>query len=239
MSFERVSPGPEPGATPGPAESSSGRGIQASLRLQILATEHWSLLASRSLAWNETFTRAGMFLSTLTGSVVALGLVAAFGEAFRTFALLILPIVLFIGITTYLRIGVSNYHDALCVIGMNRIRAAYLEIAPDVERYFVMSAHDDLRGVGISMGVPPGGSGIPMVHFLSATPTVVAVVNSVLAGVIVALVALQAGSGTVLPTALGVIAFVVAFVTHIVYVRRVLARTMASHRPLFPGTEGD
>jgi putative flippase GtrA len=89
------------------------------------------------------------------------------------------------------------------------------------------------------MGVPPGGSRVAMVHFLSATPTVVAVVNSVLAGVIVALVALQAGPGTPLATALGVIAFVVAFVTHIVYVRRVLARTLAAYRPLFPGTEGD
>ncbi|HEY4748751.1 MAG TPA: hypothetical protein VIH38_14345, partial [Steroidobacteraceae bacterium] len=70
------------------------------MRLQILSTEHWSLLASRSLAWNESFSRAGMFLTTLTGAIVALALVAqasAFGEAFTLFALVILPVVLFIG----------------------------------------------------------------------------------------------------------------------------------------------
>ena len=31
--------------------------------LQILSTEHWSLLSSRSLAYNEALTRGGMFLS--------------------------------------------------------------------------------------------------------------------------------------------------------------------------------
>ena len=31
--------------------------------VQILTTEHWSLLASRSLAYNEAFARGGMFLA--------------------------------------------------------------------------------------------------------------------------------------------------------------------------------
>ena len=67
------------------------------IKLQILSTEHWSLLASRSLAWNESFSRAGMFLTTLSGAIVALGLVGGatgFGEAFTLFALVILPVVL-------------------------------------------------------------------------------------------------------------------------------------------------
>ena len=41
--------------------------------------------------------------------------------------------------------GATNYHDAITVIGMNRIRGAYLEIAPDLEPYFVMGVHDDAR----------------------------------------------------------------------------------------------
>ena len=93
------------------------------MRLQILATEHWSLLASRSLAWNESFTSAGMFLSTLSGVMVALALVAqvsAFGNAFVRFAVVILPVALFVGVTTFLRLDGSNYHDALCVAGINR-----------------------------------------------------------------------------------------------------------------------
>ncbi len=125
------------------------------MRLQILSTEHWSLLASRSLAWNESFSRAGVFLTTLTGAIMALALVAqasAFGEGFTLFALVILPVVLFIGVATYIRLAASNYHEAMCVIGMNRIRAAYLQLAPELERYFVMSAHDDFRGIGTHEG---------------------------------------------------------------------------------------
>jgi hypothetical protein len=94
--------------------------------MQILTTEHWSLLASRGLAWNETFARAGMYLSTLSGAMVALGLVAGvdkLGDVFVTFALVILPVVLFVGIATFLRMGAANYHDAMTVHGMNRIRA--------------------------------------------------------------------------------------------------------------------
>ena len=33
--------------------------------LTILSTEHWSLLSGRSLAYNEAFTRGGMFLTFL------------------------------------------------------------------------------------------------------------------------------------------------------------------------------
>ena len=81
MTFER-SPGPpeahQPFMVPDPSGGSatpSGGPTPVQIRLQILTTEHWSLLASRSLAWNESFTRASMFLSTLTGSIVALSLI--------------------------------------------------------------------------------------------------------------------------------------------------------------------
>jgi hypothetical protein len=82
MTFERI-PGPPDAHQPptaadppvGVAPPSSGS-TPVQLRLQILSTEHWSLLASRGLAWNESFTRASMFLSTLSGSIVALSLIA-------------------------------------------------------------------------------------------------------------------------------------------------------------------
>src|SRR5262249_51224311 len=148
------------------------------VRLQILSTEHWSLLASRGLAWNEMFSRAGMSLSTLSGSMVALGLIAGvdgFGDAFTVFALVILPVVLFVGLGTWERMGAANYHDAMTVHGMNRIRGAYLEIAPDLRKYFVMGVHDDPRGIGVTMALPPGTPQI--VHLLASTPFLVVVLN--------------------------------------------------------------
>jgi hypothetical protein len=212
------------------------------MRLQILSTEHWSLLASRSLAWNESFSRAGMFLSTLTGAIVALALVAqasAFGDGFTLFALVILPIVLFIGVATYLRLGSSNYHEALCVIGMNRIRAAYLELAPDLERYFVMSAHDDPRGMSVTMGVQPGGRVMWAAHLVAGAPTVVMILNSVLAGAIAAIAALRTGAAPWMTLLIGALGFVVAIAAQGSYARRNIARVQGGFRPLFPTPEAE
>jgi hypothetical protein len=35
---------------------------------------------------------------------------------------------------------------------MNRIRAAYLELAPELERWFITSHHDDERGAMVTAG---------------------------------------------------------------------------------------
>ncbi len=87
-------------------------------RVQLLTTEHWSLLATRNLSWNESFARAGMFLTLLTGAVVALALVAQatdFGSAFMIFALLLLPVVFFVGSSTYVRLNEINDEDLVWV----------------------------------------------------------------------------------------------------------------------------
>ena len=211
------------------------------MRLQILSTEHWSLLASRSLAWNEAFSRAGMFLTTLSGAIVALGLVggaSGFGDAFTLMALVILPIVLFIGVATYIRLGASNFHEAQCVIGMNRIRAAYLDLAPDLARYFVMSGHDDPRGIGITMGVQPGGGRLFwFAQIIAGTPTVVMVLNAVLAGVIAAIATVRIGGAPGTALLVGGVAFVLAAAAHSVYARQTIGKAMAAHRPLFPTPE--
>jgi hypothetical protein len=212
------------------------------MRLQILSTEHWSLLASRSLAWNESFTRASMFLSTLTGGIVALALVAQavqFGDGFTLFALVILPILLLIGVATYLRLGTANYHDAMCVVGMNRIRAAYLELAPDVGRYFVMSAHDDQQGIGITMGVQPGGAIFWAGQMLAGTPTVVMILNAVLAGAILSIAALRSGVGVPEILAFGAFGFLIAMLLQLRWARGTIAKARAGYEPLFPHTTTD
>ena len=238
MSFERsIGPGAEPGPTPGPAaaEVTPEGGISPAMRLQILSTEHWSLLASRSLAWNESFSRAGMFLSTLSGAIVALALVAQasdFGEGFRLFGLVILPVVLLVGIGTLLRMGISNYHDAICVIGMNRIRAAYMDVAPELRRYFVMGTTDDFLGVNQTMAVQPGTS--MAVQMLASTPLLVTVLNAILVAAIVALLALQLGATTVTALAAGGIGFVITIAISTWYANRDIQRVIASNQPLFP-----
>jgi hypothetical protein len=242
MSFERplagTGMGAEPAPTPTPQEGlevPAADGVSPQMRLQILSTEHWSLLASRSLAWNESFSRGGMFLATLSGAIVALALVAQateFGDGFRIFGLVILPVVLFVGIGTNFRMGFSNYHDALCVQGMNRIRAGYLELAPDLDRYFVMGSTDDERGFQLTQAMVPG---TPMiVQMLASSPMLISVLNSVLIGAIVALLILQVGGGTVIAVVASVIAFIAGMASFLTYAGRQIAGVRAEFEPRFP-----
>jgi hypothetical protein len=220
-----------------PDQGSTPDGVPLQIKMQIMSTEHWSLLATRSLAWNETFMRAGMFLSTLSFAVVALALVGQasdFGQDFRVFALIILPVVLFLGIGTALRMDSSNYNDLVTVVGMNRIRAWYAEQSPDLEKYFVMGTTDDMEGIYKTMG------GIPNRHFFtevfSASPFVVSVLNAVLLAAIVALAAVQLELDQTLATAAGIAAFFLAMALTMVMVLRTIGAITADYKPLFPGT---
>jgi hypothetical protein len=208
--------------------------------MQILTTEHWSLLASRGLAWNESFSRASMYLSTLSGAMVALGLVAGItsaGPIFDAFALVILPVVLFIGVATFIRMGAANYHDALAVMGMNRIRGAYLELAPDLAPYFVMGAHDDPPGIEITMAVPRGSSS--MLRVISATPFVIGVLNGIVGGGIAAVAAAGLLDVGLAPTLLvGAITFGVTMAIQLRVVRGNMRRGRSAFRPLFPTPSG-
>lgn len=186
--------------------------VPDAVRIQILATEHWSLLATRSMTWNELFTRASMFITVLSAAVVALALVAQatdFGDNFRTFALLVLPVTLLLGIGTFIRLGDAMTEDVWLVIGMNRLRHAYLDIAPDLEPYFLTGHHDDVAGIMQTRGprIPTGRS-----RMLSATPALVAIINAVLVGVILALVAGLLVNHPLIPTMIGVLSAIAAAV---------------------------
>ena len=117
---------------------------------QILATEHWSLLGTRALIWNEAMSRATVFLTVLSASIIALALLAdatGFGSQTTTLALVLLPVVLLLGIATYVRQVQINNEEFKLVLAMNRLRQAYLKIEPGLEPYLTTGHHDDERGL--------------------------------------------------------------------------------------------
>ena len=135
--------------------------VSPSVRAQLLATEHWSLLASRSTTQNELLVRIAIFLTLVSASVVSLALVGQatdFDGRFDVFTLLLFSILLLVGTLTLLRVFNGGEEDLAYVIGMNRLRAAYTEIDPGIDRYFVASSHDDDRGIGQTYAYFPHGS---------------------------------------------------------------------------------
>jgi hypothetical protein len=206
-----------------PGESSPAR------RAQFLATEHWSLLATRSMSWNESFARSSMFLTSLSTATVALALVGSatdFGPEFVTFALVVLSITLFLGVATFVRLGQVNNEDLYWVAGMNRLRGQYAKLEPGIEEEFVTGTTLDTAGFAQTYGAM-NVTGFSPLHVFVTTPGVIAVVNSVLAGVIAGLVALQLAPVMSSAIAVGLGVAIVAIVLFIAYAKRDAAGYLA------------
>jgi hypothetical protein len=209
-------------------------GVTDAVRAQLLASEHWSLLATRSMTWNESFSRAGMFITVLSAAVVALALAAqvtGFGSGFRLFALLVLPVVLLVGQATLIRLVEDNQEDFDLVAGMNRLRHAYLELAPELEPYFVTGHHDDEASIMRSYGTD---ARVDLVRVLANTPNLVAAINVVVVGVLAALTAATLGAPDVVNGLVGVVAALAAAAGYGVLTVRTVSSTRRAHRPRFP-----
>jgi hypothetical protein len=193
----------------------------------ILAAEHWSLLAARSLIWNEAQSRATVFLSVLSAATIALALLAdatGFGPQTTTLALVLLPVVLFLGIAAHGRLVDINREEVELVLAMNRLRHAYLEIAPALEPYLSTGHHDDQRGLAASY-LRAGGGGPRLgrwIQILVNTPTIVGTVDAALAAAIVVLVVRAAEAATTVAVAAGAVAFLVVWAALFLLQRRAL-----------------
>src|SRR5215207_9801630 len=123
---------------------------QKSLRAQMLATEHWSLLASRSTTQSEVLTRIAIFLTLVSAGLLSLGLLGnatEFRGWFGAAALGVLFVLVLIGVITAMREFNTATEDMAYVLAMNRLRGAYLDLDPGIEPYLLMSANDDEAGL--------------------------------------------------------------------------------------------
>ena len=115
----------------------------------MLATEHWSLLASRSTTQSEVLTRIAIFLTLVSAGLVTLGVLGnatGFSGWFGVAALGVLFLLVLLGMITQLRVFNTATEDLAYVLAMNRLRAAYIDLDPGIEKYFMMGTTDDLPG---------------------------------------------------------------------------------------------
>jgi hypothetical protein len=215
----------------------AGEPAPAAVRVQILATEHWSLLATRQLAWTEAFTRASLFLTVLSAAVVALALVAQTGEDFTLFAVVLLPVVLLLGIATFVRLGQINDEDGRLLVGMNRLRRGYFDIAPDVEQYFVTGGNDDTAGLLVTRGLDSVAKRPMAEQVLVSTPVIVGVLDAVIAGVLCGIGARSAGLSSGPSVGLGVLGGLVLLGLLALLPARQMKAWLGTYRPRFP-TDG-
>ena len=219
------------GAEPAPAVD--GVAAAPAVRAQILATEHWSLLATRGTTWSEIMSRITIYLTVLSASLLVVALVAqtsGFGTAFDVASIGLASAVLLLGTLTGVRVTNASQDDSAMIVGMNRLRAAYLAIDPSVEPYLVTSSYDDRYGVmaTYALGQRRGQLG----HVLVSTNFFVAAVNAIVAGTLGALVTNAAGGATWLVAVVGSVCGLGYLAAQVEYGRRMFAND--SLEPRFP-----
>lgn len=227
----------EPRDPSGEAVAPSPAGARWDARaLSILTAEHSSLASARSLAYNEAFTRIGNFLSFLSISFVVLALIAqatSFADPFLGIAALTLTFDFVIGLITFGRILGTTSDDLRAVQAMARVRHGYLQIAPHLEPYFSDGTTDDPQGVMRTYRVPERG--LPGVLYALTTSTgMMAIIDALLGGVLVGVLALLAGISAELALGLGAGATVVIFAVAGAAAGRYFVRDQSSLEVRFP-----
>lgn len=173
--------------------------------VSVITTEHFTLQGARSSTISESTGRASMFLSAISGGLVALGLIATatrVGTAFYVLGLIVLPTLAFVGLVTADRTLQSGIEDLGYARRIAALRGYYFEVAPEIAPYLMSVPQTErLHMQGLRQELWQG--------FLTVSG-MVSVVTAVLAGSTVGLlVVLLSGHSLVAAVCSGVVAGIV------------------------------
>src|SRR5689334_2438489 len=132
---------------------------------------------------------------------------SALGVAFYAFALILLPVLAFVGVVTFVRLVQSSIEDLAYAHRIALLRSFYLQVSPELEPYLVVARRAaSAQGEGVT----------PSAWQLTRTAAgMVAVVNSVVVAACAGLVMDAAGvPSLVIPVAVGALVGVGAFSLH-------------------------
>lgn len=199
----------------------------------IMTTEHLNLQTGRAMAIAEVNGRSSLFVGAVSSGLVALALVgqiAHLGTAFFVFSLVIIPTLLLMGLITFERVLQAGSVNLIYASGLNRIRHLYLEYAPQMQPYFILSMHDDREGI---VGQETMHTSWWQVFFNTAG--MIAVINSVLVGSFVGLLFAVFALPLWVSTSMGVVTFLLSGALHQRYQWRQLLHRERHLPALFPG----
>ena len=106
-----------------------------------MTTEHFNLQTARAVTVSEANGRASIYLAALSSNLIALafiGQMSRLGVAFYVFALILLPVLAFVGVVTFLRLVQSSVEEIAYAHRIALLRSYYLRVSPELEPYFVV-----------------------------------------------------------------------------------------------------
>ena len=201
------------GARPGRAAPADGPAPPGPA-VTFATTEHFNLQTARAVTVSEANGRASIYLAALSSYLIALafiGQMSRLGEAFYTFALILLPVLAFVGVVTFRRLVQSSIEDIAYAQRIALLRRFYLRVSPELEPYLVV-----VQGARSAAGPFDEKGPAPSAWQLTLTAAgMVAVVNSVVVAACAGLVLRAAGVNSLaIPVALGAVIGAGAFSLH-------------------------
>ena len=184
--------------------------------LTALTTEHFVLQTASSSTISDAAARSSLYVFALSSSVVAMGFTSQSPDLFVPFIAAILPAVFVLGVFTVVRLVDTVLENNQYLAGIARIRGYYRTLTPEAETYFAAKTGRWPEATS----APALGLG-PTLAFLGTTASMIAFINSVVAGVGIALLvnALAADDQAILGPIFGVIGVTVLMVAFLAYER--------------------
>ena len=197
--------------------------------------EHSVLMMALGGVWSASLGRTSVFLGVLSAAGLALGFAAQAGVErtdFIALAVVVLLMVLFLGITTFVRLVQLQREAVVYIAGQNRIRNFFVQSAPPIRPYFILPTHDDppamYRSIGTGMNRRPPR--YPLLNMIAQTQGIVGVITGAVAASIAGLALTWMSPLVSWLAAAGVFLFTVAVL--FAYWQRELAEIQAAIRPL-------
>jgi hypothetical protein len=152
--------------------------------ISALTTEHFVLQTAANATVTDAAARSSLYLFSLSSSLVAMGFVSRSPEIFVPFMAIILPGLFVLGLFTIVRLVDDFLENMRCLVGIARIRGRYRRLTAEAAEYF--AARHGRWPEGISE--PALWSG-PLVAFATTSASMIAFINSFVAGIGISLLA--------------------------------------------------
>jgi hypothetical protein len=151
--------------------------------LTALTTEHFVLQTASNATYAEASARSTLYVMALSSSLVAIGFVAGSTQALIPFAATVLPAVFLLGIFTVVRLVETALENMHCLRGIARIRGYYRTLGPEAARQFSVEwgRWPEAETPSLRLG--------RALAFFGTTASMIAVINNVVAGAGVSMLA--------------------------------------------------
>ena len=152
--------------------------------MSALTTEHFVLQTAANATVSDAAARSSLYVFSLSSSLVAMGFTSRSREVFVPFITIVLPAIFVLGVFTVMRLVDTALENMRYLAGIARIRRYYRTLSPDAAVYFA-ARHgrwpEGRSDPSLRLG--------PLMAFLSTSASMIAFINSAVAGVGVALFA--------------------------------------------------